>query len=171
MKATDLSSSEYNPYFSGYISKVGERELMEGLKEGMKTTEIFFKDIPESKQSFRYAEGKWTPKEILLHLIDSERMFCFRALSFARSDNTNLPGFDENEFAANSNANERSMEDLIAEYICVRKASIALFGSFDKNTMRRIGRANNSELSVRAAGFLICGHEIHHRAIISERYL
>ncbi|MCW5519522.1 DinB family protein [Aureitalea sp. L0-47] len=171
MKVQDLSPSEYNPYFQGYISKVGEQALLDGLVEGMRITETFFRAIPESKQTFRYDEGKWTAKEILLHIIDSERMFCFRALSFARCENTNLPGFDENEFAANSMANDRSMEDLVEEYSSVRKASIAMFSSFDEETLKRIGQANNSKLSVRAAGFLICGHEIHHRSIISERYL
>ena len=171
MKVQDIGSSEYNPYFQGYISKVGEGTLMESLEDGMRLTVDFFGNIPESKQTFQYAEGKWTPKEILLHLIDSERMFCFRALSFARSENTNLPGFDENEFAANSNANSRSIENLLDEYMSVRNASIRLFGSFDEETLKRIGRANNADLSVRAAGFLICGHEIHHRNIIAERYL
>jgi hypothetical protein len=171
MKVQDISPSEYNPYFQGYISKVGDVSLLEGLQEGLRVTEGFFSSIPEDRQMYRYAEGKWTPKEILLHLIDSERMFCFRALSFARSENTDLPGFDEDEFATNSMANQRSMGNLIEEYVSVRKATITLFSSFSKEILRRQGRANKSELSVRASGFLICGHEIHHRTIISERYL
>jgi hypothetical protein len=167
----DLESTEYPSYFQGYISKVGDTPLLQGLEEGKLDTISFFITIPVEKQLFRYAEGKWTPKEILLHLIDSERMFCFRALSFARSENADLPGFDENEFAANSHANERSVDDLINEFVAVRDASVELFRSFSNDIMKQRGRANNNVVSVRACGFLICGHEIHHREIIRERYL
>ncbi len=171
MNVKDLLSSEYSPYFQPYINNVADKPLLQCLEEGKLATESFFKSIPADKQEFRYEEGKWTPKEILLHLSDSERMFCYRAMSFARTENANLPGYDENEFAANSKANNRSLEDLISEYTTVRAASISLFKSFSDKTLLQQGRADNNLLSVRAAGFLICGHEIHHRNIITERYL
>lgn len=171
MTVRDLDPSEYGPYFRGYISKVGELPLVESLDQGKQNTLQFFNALPEEKRHFRYEAGKWTPKEILLHLVDSERMFVFRALSFARTEDAVLPGFDENEFAANSNANERSMQDLLNEFSSVRDATIAMFRSFSDDTLKRKGTANNSVLTVRAAGFLICGHEIHHRDVISERYL
>lgn len=171
MTIKDLLTSEYSPYFQTYINQVDNKPLLQCLEEGKAATEAFFSSIPEDKQEYRYAEAKWTPKEILLHLADSERMFCYRAMSFARTDNANLPGYDENEFASNSNANERSMDDIIAEFSSVRSATISLFRSFSNETLVRKGRANNNLLSVRAAGFLICGHEIHHRKVISERYL
>ncbi|MBT8274714.1 MAG: DinB family protein [Bacteroidia bacterium] len=171
MTVNDLHSSEYSSYFQPYIDKVEQKPLIQCLEEGKLATETFFQDIPTGKQEFRYAEGKWTPKEILLHLSDSERMFCYRAMSFARSDNANLPGYDENEFALNSNANKRSMDDIIVEFSAVRAATISLFKSFSDEALMRKGTANNNTLSVRAAGFLICGHEIHHRKVISNRYL
>ena len=171
MTVKDLLTTEYSPYFQSYISNVEDKPLLQCLEEGKLATESYFAAIPADKQEFRYAEGKWTPKEILLHLADSERMFCYRAMSFARTENANLPGFDENEFATNSNADLRSMEDIIAEYATVRAATISLFKSFSDDTLKRHGRANNNLLSVRASGFLICGHEIHHRKVIGERYL
>lgn len=171
MKVSEINTSEYDPYFQGYIGQVGDKSLIESLTDGKSATVDFFSKLPEAKQTFRYAENKWTPKEILLHLIDAERMFCFRALSFARTANANLPGFDENEFAKNSMANARTMEDLLSEFTAVRQATVALFDSFSDEVLQREGMANRKVLSVRAAGFLICGHEIHHRKVIRERYL
>lgn len=171
MTINELSQTEYNPYFQGYLSLVDEVPLLRGLKAGMIVTQAYFEALPVTKHEHRYAEGKWTPKEILLHLVDTERMFCYRALSFARNDNTDLPGFDENEFARNSFANLRSMEDIIKEFVTVRLATIDMFRSFSDEVLKRKGTANGSTLSVRAAGFLICGHEKHHRNIITERYL
>ncbi len=129
------------------------------------------RSLSDENWQYSYAEGKWTPKEILLHTIDTERIFCYRALQIARSENAILPGFDENLFAENSNANERSPEDLINEYRTVRQATTALFESFSEQTMNNTGNANDKPLSVQAAGFIICGHELHHINIIKERYL
>ena len=98
-------------------------------------------------------------------------MFAYRALQFARAENVEIRGFDQDEFAANSNANLRTMEELLDEYIAVRTANIVLFTSFTEETMQRMGIASNSPLSVRAAGYIICGHEKHHIAVINERYL
>ena len=116
-------------------------------------------------------KGKWTPKEILLHVIDTERIFSYRALRISRSEKAELSGFDENSFAQNSNANNRSIEDLIDEYITVRTATISLFKSFPETIMKNTGIASGKPLSVVAAGYIICGHEIHHVNIIKERYL
>ncbi len=171
MKVKDIQATEYDPFFQGYINRVGDLPLVENLKEGLKTSEVFLKALPREKQEFSYAENKWTPKEILLHLIDSERVFCFRALSFARSENESLSGFDENIFAENSRANARSWEDLLEEYVAVRLATIKLFNSFSDEVLLRKGKVNDRSLSVRAIGFIICGHEAHHKRIITERYL
>ncbi len=170
MTINDLSQTEYNPYFQGYLSLV-EKPLLQGLKDGKTTTQIYFEALPMTMHEYRYADGKWTPKEILLHLVDTERMFCYRALSFARTEDADSPGFDENEFARNSFANLRSMENIIKEFSAVRLATIELFSSFSDEVLMRKGKANGSVLSVRAAGFLICGHEKHHKNIIAERYL
>lgn len=171
MHASSLSEKEYNSYYQRYIDQASGMPLQEGLAEGLLETSKFFESIPKDKLEFRYASGKWTPKEILLHLIDTERVFAYRALHFARADNVTIRGFEQDEFAANSHANERSLEDLLQEYLAVRTASIVLFKSFAPNILLRKGMASDAILSVRAAGFIICGHEKHHMDIIRERYL
>lgn len=171
MTASALPSTEFHPYFGTYLSQVGSGTLDQCLENGRLATKSFFENIPEARHNLRYAEGKWTPREILAHLIDSERMFCYRALTIARTDDANLPGFDENVFVANSKAELRTMEDLVDEYTAVRDASIHFFKNLPDETLQRTGMANEHMLSVRAAGFIICGHEQHHRRVITERYL
>ena len=171
MGTIQLSTTEFNEYYKRYIDLAIHLPLLQGLADGMLETHSFFEGLPSDKHEFRYAEGKWTPKEILLHLIDTERVFAYRALQFARAENVEIRGFDQDEFAANSNANLRTMEELLDEYIAVRTANIVLFTSFTEETMQRMGIASNSPLSVRAAGYIICGHEKHHIAVINERYL
>ncbi len=166
-----ISDKEYNDYYKGYIDKALGKPLLKGLAEGLLETHDFFDNIPEAKQEFRYVADKWTPKEVLLHIIDTERVFAYRALQFARAKNVEIKGFDQDEFAANSNANERTMKHLLEEYLAVRTATVILFTSFSENTLLQMGVASNAPLSVRAAGFIICGHEKHHVAIIKERYL
>ncbi len=171
MKVSEISPEEYHPFFKSYIEKAGHQSLLKLLKVGGKQTNSFFKKIPKEKLNFRYEEGKWTIKDILLHLIDSERAFTYRALQIVRADNVCLEGFDENEFVENANANSRSLKNLLKEYKAVRKATLVLYKNMDNNQLIRTGKANNSLLSVRAAGFLICGHEKHHIKTIKERYL
>jgi uncharacterized damage-inducible protein DinB len=171
MKVSELSPEEYHPYFKPYIDKVGNDRLLKSLKKGKKKTIKFFKKLPTSKLEYQYEDEKWTPKDILLHLIDSERTFNYRALQVARAENVNLEGFDENEFAKNANANTRSLKNLLKEYKSVRKSSINFFKNTTENDFLKTGKANNNTLSVRAVGFLICGHEIHHIQTIKERYL
>jgi len=171
MKVKDISPEEYHPYFKPYIEKVGNKSLLKSLKKGKKATISFFKKIPKEKLEYRYEEGKWTIKDILLHIVDAERAFNYRALQFARSKEAKLEGFDENEFVANAEANSRSVKSLLKEYNAVRNSTIQLYKSFSKETLKRTGTANNTSLSVRAAGFLACGHEIHHKQTIKERYL
>tara|TARA_R110000787_G_scaffold284341_2_gene397948 strand:+ start:8369 stop:8884 length:516 start_codon:yes stop_codon:yes gene_type:complete len=171
MKTSDLNSNEYHPYFKTYLDKVNDLTLLDSLANGKDETINFFKDIPASKLECRYEENKWTIKEILIHIIDTERVFNYRALQFARSDNTNLEGFDETEFVRNADLNSRAMYSILEEYSAVRDASIVLFKNFSEDTLKRIGKANSTSLSVRAAGFLICGHETHHKQVIGERYL
>lgn len=171
MKRSELSSSDYNPYYENYVSLVPDVSLDLALASGKSKTTSFFNDIPESKWNYRYQQNKWTPRDILQHLIDTERVFAYRALYFSRFEGANLKGFDENVFAENTTANERTMEDLLKEYDAVRNASVCLFKSFDEKHLNRKGIANESAMSVAAAGFVICGHEIHHCNIINERYL
>jgi hypothetical protein len=171
MKRTETLSSEFNPYYKSYIDLVNDAPLLQVLENGMLKTETYFKQLPTTKWNYRYAKNKWTPKDILQHIIDAERVFSYRALYFARADEANLSGFDENTFAENALANKKSPETLLQEYSAVRKASIFLFRSFSDIQLKRIGVANGSNMSVAAAGFIICGHEIHHLNIINQRYL
>ncbi len=166
-----LSASEYNEYYKRYIDRVSADSVVQGLQEGFLNTLEFFKSIPKDNQEYRYQPEKWTPKEVLLHLIDTERVFAYRALQFARAENRVLLGFDQDEFVENSNANNRSMEQLLNEYQAVRLATIQFAQSCSEETLLRHGNASNSPLSVRAALYIIAGHEIHHCDIIEERYL
>lgn len=164
-------TSEYGLYYQAYINKVETDNLNEALRRGKTTTLDFFTNLPEDKWDYRYAPEKWTVKEMLLHIIDAERVFAYRALRIGRSDETPLPGFDENTYAANSRANSRSPKSLLAEYETVREATLSLYQSFDETALKRIGTASNNPASPRAIGFIIAGHEIHHMGVIKERYL
>lgn len=171
MRSTEINTSEYNSYYQRYIDLVDDLHLLQAMEIGLQKTQTFFNNIPQSKLHYRYAENKWTPKDILQHIIDTERVFAYRALYFSRADNADLKGFDENVFAQNTVANTRSINDLLQEYVAVRNASICLFNSFEDTHLKRKGIANKSIMSVAAAGFIICGHEIHHQNITNERYL
>lgn len=171
MTINDLSSDEYNPYYQPYIDKVGDEDILNTMKTNCKTVPSFLKSINSDRLDFRYAEGKWTIKEILLHLIDTERVFAYRALRIARHDKTELPGFDQDNYVASSDANTRTLESLLSEYDSVRAATLTLFESFDDKALQQIGVASESEISVRAMAFIIVGHENHHLQIIKECYL
>lgn len=168
---TDIKPTEYLDYYKTYIDKAGELELIEALEYGINVTFSFFNAIDEAKLDYRYQPNKWTIKEILHHLIDTERVFVYRALRFARNDKTNLPGFDENKYVDECNGNNRSIADLLNEYVAVRKNTKELFKSFSKEMLLNSGLANDAEMSVRAIGFVIIGHEKHHIEVIEERYL
>lgn len=171
MNANQLDSNEYLPYFKNYIDQAGAVGLIEGLEEGMIAMKAFFLSIPANKLEYRYADDKWTIKEILGHLLDTERIFCYRALRFARGDQTPIMGFDENQYVPSSLANDRALSDLVAEFCTQRQATISLFNSFSNNMLLCQGIAGEGSVSVRALGFLIVGHEKHHQRVINERYL
>ena len=171
MNSVKLSENEYAPFYSNYIKGLGEVNLLEVLNTSLKDLVSTLENVPEEKQVYRYAEGKWTIKELLQHIIDAERVLSYRALRFSRKDATDLQGFNEDWYVVNSNGNERDFKDLLEEFINVRSASISLFKSFTPEMMAMIGSANNSDMTVRALGFIIPGHQMHHLKIIKERYL
>ncbi len=171
MLLAELTSSEYNPFYHTYIMALGNVELVEELNKGKEVLLSLFQDIPEEKLNYAYAEGKWSLAEALVHTIDTERIFQYRALCFARNDKTLLPGFDQDAYVPYSNAANRSKNSLIAEYKAVRDSTISLFNSFDDKAIKRVGIASGSKMSVRALGFIISGHQAHHVRIIKERYL
>lgn len=171
MKLNQLSNNEYAGFFSTYINRVDDVDLIEELEISVHRLIKFVQDIPMDKFDYQYAEGKWTIKDILQHIIDVERIFAYRALCFARNDKTKLPGFDENDYAAVANGSKRSIIDLLTELAVVRQATLSLFKSFSDDDLMKIGIASNNPISVRAIGFIIIGHQNHHQIIFQERYL
>src|SRR5688572_11005615 len=151
------AASEYAPYYEGYISLVGD-DVLAALNSQHAETMRLLRGIPEERGSFRYTEGKWSIKEVVGHIIDGERIFVHRALRFARNDQTELPGFDQDTYVANSNHNNLKMSDITDEYDAVRRATIAMFQNLDGDAWRRRGVANKNEISVRAVAFVIAGH-------------
>lgn len=171
MNANQLPITEFAPYHQAYLELVPPGILVEELEISVHDFIRFVQSLPMDKYDYRYAEGKWTIKDIIQHLIDSERVFAYRAMRIARNDKTPLPGFDENEFAAEANGNSRHLRDLLTELAVVRQASINLFKTFDEEIFARTGTASGFSISVRALGFLIIGHQKHHEKIFTERYL
>lgn len=167
-----IPSTEYIPYFKHFITIIDEEK---SIVENLEATQHFFnsvlENIPVEKEAFAYATGKWTIKEIIQHLIDSERVFCYRALCFARNDKTDLPGFDQDAFAVASHANERDYKTLLTEMEFVRQGTIQLFKSFREEDLLKIGKGSGNKISVRALGAVIAGHQKHHVEVIQERYL
>ena len=162
---------EYAPYASMYISLLPDDGLLlKYLKDNLKSTKDFIQSLPKEKLTYRYAEGKWTIKEVLLHIIDDERVYAYRALRFARNDQTELPGFEQDDYARHSNANARSGKSILQEFTAVRKATLALFAGLPENAFTRTGVANNHSVSVRALAYHLAGHEMHHLNIIKQRY-
>ncbi|REE80672.1 DinB family protein [Lutibacter oceani] len=171
MNSVQLNENEYAPFYSSYIESLGEVNLFDVLNTSLKDLVSTLENLPEEKLIYSYAEGKWTIKELVQHIIDAERVLSYRALRFSRNDATNLPGFDEDWYVNNSNGNTRNFKDLLKEFINIRNASISLFNSFTPEMMFLTGSANNSDMTVRALGFIIAGHQMHHLKIIKEKYL
>lgn len=164
--------TEYPAYASSYIELIpSDGRLLEHLAANADATAAFIRGLPESKLSYRYAEDKWTIKEILGHLIDDERIYVYRALRFSRNDGTELPGFDQDHFARYSNANGRVLEDLLNEFALVRKSTVAFFAGLSEEALMRCGVGDGKPASVRALGYHIAGHELRHVNVIKERYL
>ncbi len=162
---------EYSPYYLNYIKLLPDGDILEILeRQGMETFE-FFQKFSEKNAEYRYDPDKWCIKEILLHLIDTERVFTYRALRISRDDTTPLPSFDQDEFIRNSNVMQRLISDLGNEYQSVRNASLTLFRSLDEEMTLRIGNASGNTLTVRTIPCIIAGHELHHIKIAKEKYL
>ncbi len=171
MLRSDLSTSEYNSYYHNYILALPDVALMDELKDGKEQLLSFVGAIPNERLNYAYAVGKWTVAQVLMHIVDAERIFQYRALRFARNDKTPLVGFEQDNFVLESTADIRTKKEILNEYRTVREATISLFASFDDIVLKRMGTASGSGMSVRAMGFIICGHQTHHLKIIGERYL
>lgn len=163
--------TDFQKYVQRYLDNIPSEDWLGELKKsGEKTVEIY-SNFTEEQSLFAYAEGKWTLKELLLHLSDTERVFQYRILAFARGDKNELPGFDEELYAHQSLANERSLISLLEEYQLVRKSSQILLETANSLVLKNVGTANGNQISAETIGKLIVGHNIHHLNVIEERYL
>lgn len=172
MKITDIKEGEYAPYQINYLNLVSDEwTLIEELEVSLANFIHFVRDIPMDKYEYRYAEGKWDIKDIIQHVIDTERIFAYRAMRIARGDKTPLPGFEENDYAISANAGTRHLQELLTELSLVRQSSIFLFKSLTQDDLLKTGTASGYTVSVRALGFILIGHQNHHVKIFKERYL
>ncbi len=163
---------EYPAYAHIYLDLLpADGLILQHLDDNLKSTRRFVASIPKARLLHRYAEGKWTIKEILGHIVDDERIYVYRALRFARNDGTELPGFDQDHYAQYSEANQRDITDLLHEFALVRQSTIAFFNSLDDAALMRTGVADGHRASVRALAYHIAGHQLRHMNIIKERYL
>jgi hypothetical protein len=163
-------AGEYAPYYEKYVSRVPGNDILATLDEQRRQTLLLLSGRTEEDGEVRYAPGKWSVKEVIGHVCDVERVFSYRALRFARNDATPIPGFDENNYIANSPYARVPLPDLVEDFIAVRRATLSLFRNFDEPAWTRRGLANNNEVSVRGLAYIIAGHELHHRTMLQEKY-
>ena len=158
-------------FYWNYIERAEGDDLIRALQKASDAVWNTVYLIPTGKAEHRYAPGKWTIKEVFQHVVDSERIFSYRALRFARNDGTELPGFEENDYVPEARVDRRGFHQLLREHDAVRASTIELFRSFDEEMLLRSGTANNNRMSVRGLGWAIAGHAMHHMRVIEERYL
>lgn len=158
-------------FYKGYVENVKDMDMMDALRQTSVITLNFIRTIPEDMGEYRYSPEKWSIKELLGHMLDSERIMAYRALRFSRNDKTDLPGFEEKDYAPEANAHSRTIIQLVAEMERLRATTVDMFASFTPTMLKREGTANKSKLSVVNLGYIIAGHEIHHRKVLTERYL
>lgn len=162
---------EYNPYFKQYIDLVPNGNLVSILKQQQKETNEIVRNVTDEQSEFRYAENKWSLKDVLGHMADTERVMSYRLLVVARGDTTPLPSFDENLYTQNANFNQLFLENLIVDWNIVRQNTISLLTYLPKRALMNRGTIFNHPTTARAIAYIIAGHELHHRRIITERYL
>lgn len=162
--------SEYAPDYQGYIAHVSEDEILPVLRSQLDALDVLLGRVAPERETYRYAEGKWSIREIVGHLIDGERVFGYRAFCIARGEKQNLPGFEQNDYILTAPYDRIDLEDLLAELRLVRLSNIAMLRNLDEEAWMRIGTANDNQVSVRALAFIIAGHARHHMGVLRERY-
>jgi hypothetical protein len=165
------ATAEYAPYYNTYISLVGGHDILDSLERLGKMAAAFYSTLSEAQAGLRYAPGKWSIREVLGHVIDTERIMTYRALRFSRNDTANLPGFEQEDYVQFGPYANCKLADLVAEFSCVRQASLYFFGRLDETAWMRTGTADNKQITVRSLAYIVAGHEQHHRKIVQERYL
>lgn len=171
MKITDLQQKEFSYFYGAYLKTLGKNEdIMSALIHGKEWFQTFINNIDEEQLAYRYEDGKWTIAEVLVHLIDTERIFQYRAFRISRNDKTPLPGFDQDAYIQESAIDQYTKEDILNEYLSVRDASINLFKTMSNEKLLRFGTASTMPWSVAAIGLTISGHQKHHEIILADRY-
>ena len=170
LKIARPEPSEYSPYHEGYISLVEGDDILTALDAQRRQTMLLLCGRDEADGDLRYAPDKWSAKEVLGHICDSERILSYRALRIARDDRTPIEGFEQDDYVRNSPSVHMPMAELIEDYIAVRRATLTLFRNLDEAAWARRGVANKNEITVRALAYIIAGHEVHHRRILEEKY-
>ena len=165
------SAGDYASYYEQYVTLIEGDDILKILNEQSKKTQDILNSFSEHKGNYRYADGKWTVKEVVGHLLDSERVFAYRALCIARGEKKSLPGFEQDDYVTEGNFNRRELFDLNYEFRLLRESNLLLFRSFSPEMMQRKGFANEATISVLALMFIIAGHEKHHMNILREKYM
>ena len=166
-----LLDGEYGDYYKNYIDQCRGKTLLKQLHDGKSELLNLLSPLPEEKTLYRYDEGKWSIRQVIGHVVDTERIMAFRALAFARGEQQSIPGYDHSAYVHQANFDERPAADLLEEYEANRDSTIQLFSSFTPEMLTKKGTASDVEFTVRALGFIICGHELHHITVFKERYL
>jgi uncharacterized damage-inducible protein DinB len=165
------AEGEFAPFAARYIDPVPDGDIVATLESQLETTLALLRTVTEERAGYAYAAGKWTIREVVGHVADTERVLAYRALRMGRGDATPLPGFDENTYVSHARFNGRALNDLLAEMEAVRRATMTLARGFPPAAWSRRGTADGAPYTVRGLLFMIAGHELHHRAILKERYL
>lgn len=163
--------NEYAPYYKGYVNSVPDGDLQQILEQQVKETASLLKDLSSEQAHFRYAPEKWTIKEVIGHITDTERIMGYRLLCISRGEQVMLPGYDDNVYVKKGNFNRFSIQELLEQLAIVRQNTVTLLKSLDDETLLQRGNANGTEVTVRAIAFIITGHELHHRNLIKDRYM
>lgn len=165
------TSEEYHPFYENYVKIVPEGSFLTTFKQESANTAKLLSGLTEAQWNHSYATGKWTLKELLVHMMDSERVFAYRALRIARGDQTLLPGFEQDDYIPTSEANTRTGQNILTEWTALRASTLAFLDNLTPTMIERTGTASGAKVSVRALGYMLLGHELHHRNIIKDRYL
>jgi DinB superfamily len=165
------SEAEYAPDYQGYINQVNESEILPVLRSQMDDLDTLLERVAAERETYRYAEGKWSIREIVGHLIDGERVFGYRAFCIARGEKQNLPGFDQDDYLLTAPYHHIELDDLLSELRLIRLGNIAMFRTLDEEAWSRVGTANENQITVRAIAFIMAGHLRHHMKVLRERYL